>query len=200
MVKLFGFDENLIDKTQQEMLNNCHKIRPYYFPVVEPVIFQGKTVLVVWAPGGTNRPYKAPDQFTNPYMYSYYVRRFSSTKKVNDAEQQDLLTMSARIPFDDQINQRADIQHLKLNLIQSHLKEIGSDLYDRSASMSLSDLTRKMHISEGPDEYLKPKNIGLLLFNDNPAAFFPCAQIDVVEFKNSAGDKFTEKIFRGPIQ
>ena len=80
------------------------------------------------------------------------------------------------------------------------MKEIGSDLYDRSASMSLSDLTRKMNISEGPDEYLKPKNIGLLLFNDNPAAFFPCAQIDVVEFKNSAGDKFTEKIFRGPIQ
>ena len=61
-----GIEEGSIDKIQQTMLDLCHRIRPFYFPVVEPVVVGGKTILIVWAPGGTNRPYKSPDQFTSP--------------------------------------------------------------------------------------------------------------------------------------
>lgn len=91
--------------------------------------------------------------------------------------------MSARIPFDDQIYQRAEISDIKLSLIRSHLAEVGSDLLNQTNSLSHEELCRK-----------------ILMFNDDPTKYFPCAKIDVVEFKNGVGDKFTEKIFKGPIQ
>ena len=56
-----------------------------------------------------------------------------------------------------------------------------------------------MNIVEGPDELLRPKNIGLMLFCRNPQKFFPVAQIDVVKYKDEVGDDFNEKIFTGPV-
>jgi ATP-dependent DNA helicase RecG len=84
--------------------------------------------------------------------------------------------------------------------MQAHLASIGSELYEQSLTMPLAELARKINVAAGPDEYLKPKNIGLLLFNNDPHAFFPCARIDLVEFKDAVGDRFTEKYFSGPIQ
>lgn len=56
-----------------------------------------------------------------------------------------------------------------------------------------------MQIAQGPDEYLKPLNIGLMMFNNQPERFFPCAQIDIVDFHDEIGNSFSEKIFKGPI-
>ena len=195
-----GIQNDQIDKIQQEMLNLCHELRPYYFPISEAVEFQGKNIFLIWIPGGETRPYKAPQSLSKPRNYAYFVRRFSSTKKANDQEERDLIRMSANVPYDDQIQQNAKITDLSLPLIQAHLAEVGSDLAGRAIGMSFSDLCRRMNIVAGPDEYLKPKNIGLLLFNNNPAAFFPCARIDLVQFKNDVGDQYTEKIFNGAIQ
>lgn len=57
-----------------------------------------------------------------------------------------------------------------------------------------------MNIISGPPEYIRPKNIGLLMFSADPAKFFPGAQIDIVHFKDDSGDSFIEKVFTGPIQ
>jgi len=74
-----------------------------------------------------------------------------------------------------------------------------SGLLEESAKIPFSKLCRRMNIVEGPKEYLKPKNVGLLFFNDNPEQFFRGACIDVVEFQDEAGDSFREKTFRGPL-
>lgn len=63
-----GVPEDQVDRIQQEILDQCHKLRPFYFPVAEPVRFQNKTILVIWVPGGANRPYKAPDNYSPPYL------------------------------------------------------------------------------------------------------------------------------------
>ena len=64
----------------------------------------------------------------------------------------------------------------------------------------MAELGRQMQIVDGPNEALFPKNVGLLFFNPEPERFFPATQIDVVWFPEGAGgDKFTEKIFRGPL-
>ena len=52
---------------------------------------------------------------------------------------------------------------------------------------------------KGPVENLKPINVGLLLFNDKPHQFFPGAKIEVVIYQDEVGDRFSEKIFTGPI-
>ena len=57
-----------------------------------------------------------------------------------------------------------------------------------------------MAIVDGGDEYLKPRNIGLLFFNDEPQTFFPYIQIDVVHFPDDeGGDIIQEAIFKGPL-
>lgn len=195
-----GIPSNKIDAMQKELMTMCHLMKPNYFPLAEPVEVEGKILFVIWVSGGEARPYKAPDSLKKGGNSSYYVRHFSSTKKASAAEERDLIRMSARIPFDDRVNQRADLIDLKLPLIQSHLATVGSALFEQSGNMPFADLCRKMNIATGPDEFLKPKNIGLLLFNDNPTNFFPCAQIDLVQFDDDIGDQFSERIFTGPIQ
>lgn len=185
-----GLKTNQIDKMQKELLHFCHKMIPPYFPIAEPVEFQGKLIFVIWVPGGSFRPYKLPD--------AYYIRRFSVTKKASPEEERELLQMSAQIPFDDQILQTASIDDLKLQLIHAFLHEIGSTLADQS-DLSFVELCRKMNIVEGPDEYLRPKNIGLLMFNETPEKFFSGTRIELVEFQNEEGDTLTEKIFTGPL-
>ena len=44
---------------------------------------------------------------------------------------------------------------------------------------------------------VKPKNAGLLLFNNHPEKFFPGAFIELTEFDGVG--KYREKIFTGPL-
>ncbi len=84
-------------------------------------------------------------------------------------------------------------------MIRSYLKEVGSELYNESAQMPLVDLCRQMNIVDGADEFVKPRNVGLLFFNDDPTRFMPGAQIDVVIFPTGpGGDELIGKTFRGP--
>lgn len=73
------------------------------------------------------------------------------------------------------------------------------DKFDQSSKMSFVDLLKQMRIVTGPPEYLKPLNVGLLLFSDKPENFFRGAKIEIVEYKDDVGDNFTEKIFTGPL-
>ncbi|PKP56820.1 MAG: transcriptional regulator [Candidatus Altiarchaeales archaeon HGW-Altiarchaeales-1] len=93
----------------------------------------------------------------------------------------------------------ADIADLKLPLIQSFLKEVESDLYG-FANMDFEQLCWQMRIVDGTTEYLRPRNVGILFFNDLPQKFIPLSQIEIVQFISTpGGDKLSEKIFQGPI-
>jgi ATP-dependent DNA helicase RecG len=53
---------------------------------------------------------------------------------------------------------------------------------------------------DGPAEFLFPRNVGLMFFNEHPERFFPYTQIDVVHFPGGPGaSAFTEQSFRGPL-
>ena len=175
---------------------------PNYYPITEVVEVDGKNVLIIWVPAGDVRPYKAPTSLSpsKPKNHAYFVRHASVTKKANHQEERDLINTSAHVPYDDRIRQASEITDLRLPLIQAHLAAIGSDLLSQSSSMPFADLCRRMNIAAGPDEFFKPKNIGLLMFNEDPAQFFPCARIDFVRYRDDVGDDFKEKTFSGPIQ
>ncbi len=194
-----GLSRTEIAKAQKEILSLCHKIKPAYFPISEVEQVSGKDILIIWAPGGQHRPYKTPVNFTSKAEYAYYVRRFSSTKKANHTEERDLLALANNIPFDDRINHTKNLKDMSVSLIREYLNEIGSDLAGEALKMPFADLCLRMNIVDGPREHLKPKNIGLLLFNESPEKIFPGAHIDVVEFDDDAGDSFSEKSFSGPI-
>lgn len=89
---------------------------------------------------------------------------------------------------------------MKLPLIQNYLYEIKSDLLKESENMNFIDLCKSMRIVDGTPEYMKPLNVGLMFFNDEPQRFFPYSQIEVVDLRNGPeSDDMTERIFKGPI-
>src|SRR5437016_4293834 len=85
--------------------------------------------------------------------------------------------------------------------MKAFLREVGSELADDAHTLSVEVLGRQMNLVGGPSESPWPKNVGLLFFNETPERFFPGTQIDVVWFPEDAGgDRFVEKIFKGPVE
>ena len=194
-----GLQLNQIDSIQQNLNHYCRKIIPNYFPIVEPVDFQGKKILIIWCPGGSNRPYKAPDSLGQNPSYFYYIRRFSSTVQPTTDEERELILMANQIPFDDQVNHNYQINEFDLSVIKTYLNEVKSDLEDEIPRLSINEIARRMNIAEGANEYLLPKNVGLLFFAKNAQAIFPSAKIEIISFSDESGSNYTEKIFEGNL-
>lgn len=194
-----GLRLNQVDHIQRELNLICRRIHPNYFPVAEPLDYKNKTILILWCPGGTNRPYKAPDSLGEHPQYYYFIRRFSSTVKATRDEERELIGMANQIPFDDRINHSSGLKDLDLSTIKIFLNEIGSDLEKDIPSLSIKDIALRMNIAEGGSENTIPKNVGLLFFAREIEKFFPYVKIEFVMFKDESGTEYSEKIFSGPI-
>ncbi len=194
-----GLKLDEIDKIQKELNNLCRKIIPNYFPIVEPVDFKGKKILILWCPGGSIRPYKSPSNLGKKPQYFYYIRRFSSTVKPTMEEEKELISMSNQIPFDDRVNYKYTVNEFDLGSIRTFLNKIGSELEKEIPRLSIKEISRRMNIAEGGDENLLPKNIGLLFFAKKPQKIFPSAKIEIIIFKDNDGIEFEEKIFEGNL-
>ena len=196
-----GLSIEQIDIIQKEIVELGYKIIPYYHPVIAPCEIMGKHVIVLWVSGGQTRPYKAPVSLSKKEkQYAYYIRKGSVTVRAQHQDEIELINLSAKIPFDDRIHQTASLEDLDFGLIRSYLKQVKSDLFRDSSKMNFLDLCRRMNIVDGPDETIRPKNVALMFFNENPSEFFPYTQIDVVHFPEEPGsDVFTENIFKGPV-
>ena len=198
---LQGLPAAELNSIQKDMLNKCKLISPEYLPVVEVVDYQGKKLLVIWAPGGNSRPYSSPKTMAKDNKERiHYIRKMSCTVTPSEDELRDLFSLSNQIPFDDRINHTAELTDLNITLIQSYLKEIDSGLFEDSKTLDFVDLCKSLNIVGTLPEYVKPKNVGLMFFSFEPDKFFPYTQIDVVEFpEDLGGDKIIEKIFKGPL-
>ncbi|MCL1816381.1 MAG: putative DNA binding domain-containing protein [Clostridiales bacterium] len=194
-----GITKNSIDGISKELLSICNLIEPRYIPVSDNITLNGKNIIVLWVPGGSNRPYKCPNRLSMPANKSYYIRRLSSTIKANAHDEQELFSVSEIIPYDDRSNPRADIEDLRPALISNFLHEVKSGLYEASKTMPLRTLALNMRIAEGPPEYMKPLNIGLMFFNDRPDNFFRYARIEIVDKPDETGNGMTEKTFIGSL-
>lgn len=197
-----GIPEHLLDKIQQELIGYCNQIQPPYFPMLSIETYEEKKLIVLWALGGQNRPYKAPHAVTVKHKTQhYYIRRYASTIEAKGADEQELISLAASVPFDDRINPRAKVEDLSRELMRDYLTSVGSDLARQADQFSLVQLGRQMGVIGGPDESPFPVNIGLMMFNPEPWRFFPVMQIDVVWFpkEGPGGNKFSEKTFKGPL-
>lgn len=80
VIPIKGIEQERIDGILKELIGLCHFIEPLYNPIVEPVMFRGKYVIVIWAAGGYGRPYKASkDIHSDKSTKLYYIWKFSST-------------------------------------------------------------------------------------------------------------------------
>ena len=196
-----GIDPRRIDAVQSELLRlGQSAIQPRYHPLTGVYDIDGRTILVLWAPGGETRPYKARVNLARGRTeWAYYIRRHSNTVRAGGVDECELLSLAATVPFDDRYHQAASLDDLSPRLIEQFLRDVGSDLA-LETGLSTETVGRLMNIVGGPSEACFPKNVGLLFFNEAPHRFFPATQIDVVWFPDGAGgDHFEEKEFRGPL-
>ena len=196
-----GLPLECIDRVLKDILNKCKLIRPDYMPIADVATFQEKSFVVLWCPGGSVRPYSCPKTIGKGMRERIsYIRKMASTIEPSNTDLRELYNLSNNVPFDDRPNHEASINDLDKQLIRTFLKRIDSDLYNEMDSMSFDELCRAMDIATGPSEYLKPKNVGLMFFSPQPDRFFPCAQIDVVEFPDGlGGQRIIEHTFDGPL-
>lgn len=194
----YGIAVSQCDAIQKKLLELSKKIIPNYFPQISFEKIQNKLILVIWVPGGDNRPYKVPNKLAKGSPYAFYIRRFASTVKANHDEEKELYENAAKIPFDDRVNQQASLKDLELKLIKDFLEKINSKLVGELKKHTINDIAVKMNIAKGSKEFLSPCNIGLLLFNSSPEKFFPGAYSEIIEYINNE-DEFIEKKFFGPI-
>ena len=195
-----GVPADKIDPWLKDMVNKCKLIQPDYMPIVDVAEYEGKTLIVVWAPGGSVRPYSSPKSMGRKSERVCWIRKMASTLAPSEAERRDLYSLANNVPFDDRVNHGAEIDDLSITLIKGYLREVGSSLYAEADAMDFVELCQRMDIVQGPKEYLKPKNVGLLFFSPEPERFFPYARIDIVELpEGEGGSRLEEHLFTGPL-
>jgi ATP-dependent DNA helicase RecG len=198
-----GLSPQEVDRIQKELLNLGNAaIRPPYHPLAAPYEIDGRLVLVLWAPGGRTRPYRARTTLAKdkPDDYEWFIRKNSNTVRARGGDEAELMGLAAAVPLDDRENIFAKVDDLSRELMIDYLGEVKSDLAKEAKKLPLAELGRRMGVVGGTREAPFPINVGLLFFHPEPWRFFPATQIDVVWFpEGRGGDRFTEKEFRGPL-
>ena len=195
-----GLNEESVDHIQKEILKYCKYLKPNYVPQSEPVYYEGKMVLLIWCPGGYERPYQCPKRPTSKNSEkAYYIRKLSSTIEATDLDVKELIALTHNIPFDDRVNIKSELTDLKYPIIRNYLETVNSNLLNTLEHKRLEDLAKDLRIADGPKEYFKPLNVGLLFFNDKPETFFPYSRIELVNIPDPTGQGMEERIFTGPI-
>ncbi|MFP5436924.1 MAG: RNA-binding domain-containing protein [Bacteroidia bacterium] len=197
-----GFNPDQLEKVEKELIGFSNLFKPSYYPRISLEAIDGKHVLVLWVPAGSNRPYKVPDDVSAKHKtYNYRIRYRSNSIVPNEEQERELIELTAKIPFDDRVNNQAKVSDLSFALMRDHLEKTRSKLYEDSLRMTVEELAQQMELSQGANEHLFPKNVGLLMFTEHPERYFKGVQIDVVEYPEGlAGKNFTEKTFTGQIQ
>ncbi len=198
-----GLNKASIDNIFKDIINKCNLIEPRYIPIIESQVFQEKDIIILWVPGGAERPYRCPTAFPNEKNHksdkAYYIRKGSSTIKANMAEERELFQKSTTIPFDDRINYEALPEDIQNSRIDEFLLAVDSKLYTSFKDVSPEMKRESLCLVRGPKEMLHPVNVGLMFFNDNPERFFPYSRIEIVYKPDPTGKNMQENIFSGPL-
>lgn len=198
-----GLEKSSIDRINKELLQKCNLIEPRYIPIVEQTTFDGKEIIVLWVPGGPDRPYKCPVAFPTEKAKkaekAYYIRKMSNSIRANALEEKELILLANNQPYDDRANLTARVEDMKSSLISEFLHTVGSDLHSASLRRPVEEIAASMRLIGGPSEMRRPLNVGLMFFNEQPESFFPYARIEVVDKPDPTGIGMTEKVFTGPL-
>jgi ATP-dependent DNA helicase RecG len=186
---------------QVKMIGFNNLIMPVYHPKLFIEDVDGKQILVLWIPGGSNRPYQVPERVTaREKKYFYYIRKYANSVKANQEEQQELITLANQIPFDDQSNIQAKMENISMVLVKDHLVKVNSRLAEQVGEIPDRELLRQMELISGPNEHIFPRNVGLMLFSEHPEKFFYYTQVDIVEFpEGDAGPYVEQDPITGPV-
>jgi len=178
-----GIPIEKLDSIQKQMVNLNHLIEPYYQPRISVEEVDGKYVLAIWVPSGTERPYTVPaDVMAKLKKPVFYVRYgTSSIEAVGDTLDQ-LREISAKVPFDDRGNDNISYNDISLVQLRDYLVKVGSKLSNDVGRTPIEELLSNMNLLAGPIEQRRIKNVAAMMFCEQPDKFFPYSQVEIVFF------------------
>jgi ATP-dependent DNA helicase RecG len=139
-----GIAADRLERIQKEVLELGYRIQPHYHPLIVPYVVDGRHILALWAPGGQNRPYKAPISLSRGNReYAYFIRKGPSTVRAKGLDETELLSLAANVPFDDRLNSRGRVEDLSRQLMRDFLKEVESDLARQASRLPMVELGRQ---------------------------------------------------------
>src|SRR6185436_6744617 len=165
-----------IDGIQKWIRGRCKTLDPEYQPVLSPEVFEERHLLVIWAPGSDVRPHQAPESLARGAGRKYYVRLGSETVEARGSVLTQLLQLTARVPFDDRRALGVPIEKLRESKVREFLSDIRSGLLEEKDARQIY---RRMFIYSRVNGHEAPRNVGLLLFSDDPEEWFRGARIEV---------------------
>ena len=198
-----GISVDELDAIQKKMVEYNKLITPHYDPKINIETIDDASILVIWVPGGNQRPYEVPEDVTvkKNKKHRYYIRRYASTVQADKDERDELISLTRQTPFDDRINTQASIEDISPLLVREYLHNVNSSLVEQIETTPINEIYRAMDLISGPSELLYPKNVALMMFNYRPEKFFPYSRIEIVEFPNGLGDPvfFEKPAITGPV-
>ena len=192
-----GLSASEVEQAQKWIRGQCNRLDPSYQPILSPETFQGRSILVVWAPASDVKPHRAPDAGAGPGRY--WICLGSETV---DAERRGdllrgLIEQTARVPWDDRRSHEAQIADLRDKKVREYLRDVESGLLDEPDERSVF---RRMRITVQVNGNEVPRNVGVLYFARDPTQWFRGAYIEVVQFAaDRGGDVQEERTFRGGL-
>ena len=178
-----GISDTEIDRILKDMVGYDAKLSPSYICKVSPEEVDGKTILVIWAPAGINRPYSVMESVVaKKSVPKFYIRSKSSTIEAKGEILDEVRELANRVPFDERGNDSISIDDISGVRVYEHLKAIGSKLTDEFGRKSLPEILDEMDLLVGPVENRQIKNVAAMMFCDHPEKFFPVTQVDIVHF------------------
>ena len=176
-----GLDIARIDSIEKEMIGFNNLMKPVYYPKTSIEDIDGKKVLAIWVPAGMDRAYQVPDEITARHrQYNYYIRYNSSSIIAKGQNLSELLEIASHVPFDDRGNMNASISDISKLLVNDFLGKTRSRLAKNFDGRPFLDVLKQMNLVAGPVENLRPKNVALMMFSEEPSRFFPYTEIDIV--------------------
>jgi len=189
-----GLSPSQIAEIQVKMMRFNNLINPVYHPKLFLETIDKKQIIILWVPGGSNRPYEVPEQITATNKRNfYYIRKYANSVKANTEEKQELISLANQIPFDDRANTQTSVNNISMVLVQDHLRKTGSRLASDVGKKPNTEVLHQMELISGPNEHLFPRNVALMMFAEHPEKYFPYSEVEIVHFPNGAADpKFKE--------
>ena len=189
-----GLDGLDIDRIQLEVTGACRAIEPSYLPLMFVEHCDGRTILVLWVPAGNNPPYEAPRGKKSGK--ARYVRSGSTTLEAKGELETQLIQKSARVPFDDQPNYKAQIKQISPTLVRQYLENVKSGLSDDD--LRDEEIYEKLGLLWRVNGHSVPRNVALLFFSFKPEEFFRGAMIELARY-SFEGDLLDEQTIKGPL-
>ena len=197
-----GIEKEKLDDIQNEIVEYCRKcISPAYIPTIEPMEFRGANIIVLWCPNGYDLPYYAKEEVYAKGAKSEkcYIRKGSVTLAAKPNEIKELQRSADVVPFDDRPCRKAEVSDLRPSLVMEYLSDIESDLLSSYEERGNIGVYESLGLLSGPQEALRPKNVAILMFTDDPSRFIPEATIVVDYVPDPTGEGLQTATFKGPL-